>query len=210
LLLHEVIRDDKVTHNGEVFRDILAVEKRRTRSVLCDIMKILEDQNNHKDNTVGSRSKINLAYIAGFLDGDGSLMLQIKKRKDSKIGTRFMSTVCFYQDTRHEEPLKWIKEILGIGYLSRRNDGMTELRINGFKQIREILINLIPYLRFKKVQARALCEASEILAQRKYKKKGEAELRRLVDLILEIQNQNYVAKRKKTKEELLNVLGLTP
>jgi len=34
---------------------------------------------------VGSQSKTNLAYIAGFLDGDGSLMLQIKKRKDGKL-----------------------------------------------------------------------------------------------------------------------------
>ena len=39
---------------------------------------------------MGSRSKINLAYIAGFLDGDGSLMLQIKKRKDGKLKRRFM------------------------------------------------------------------------------------------------------------------------
>jgi hypothetical protein len=44
---------------------------------------------------VGSRSKITLAYIAGFLDGDGSLMLQIKKRKDgTKSSIRFMPTIC--------------------------------------------------------------------------------------------------------------------
>ena len=41
---------------------------------------ILEDQK-RKDNTVGSRSNIDLAYIAGFLDGDGSIMLQKKKKK---------------------------------------------------------------------------------------------------------------------------------
>jgi len=57
---------------------------------------------------VGSQSKTNLAYIAGFLDGDGSLMLQIKKRKDGKLKRRFMATVCFYQDSRHEKPLSWI------------------------------------------------------------------------------------------------------
>ncbi len=49
---------------------------------------------NAKGNTVGSRSKTDLAYIAGFLDGDGSLMLQLKKRKDTKLGWRFMCTIC--------------------------------------------------------------------------------------------------------------------
>jgi hypothetical protein len=65
---------------------------------------------------VGSRSKINLAYISGFLDGDGSLMLQFKKRKDGISKIRFMSTICFYQDTRHEKNLYWIRDILGKGF----------------------------------------------------------------------------------------------
>lgn len=112
---------------------------------------------------MGSRSKINLAYIAGFLDGDGSLMFQIKKRKDCARGFRFMATICLYQDTRHEKPLQSIRQTFGIGYLSRRNDGMSELRVNGFRQIKRILSDLLPYLRFKKVQAKALLQACEIL-----------------------------------------------
>ena len=99
---------------------------------------------------MGSQSKINLAYIAGFLDGDGSLMLQIKKRKDGRLKRRFMCTVCFYQDSRHEKSLYWIKKVLGIGYISKRNDGMTELRINGFKQVKNILQKLRPFIKFKK------------------------------------------------------------
>lgn len=38
----------------------------------------LEDRKPLKGNTVGSRSDIEKAYIAGFLDGDGSIMLQLK------------------------------------------------------------------------------------------------------------------------------------
>jgi len=34
---------------------------------------------------VGSQSKVHLAYIAGFLDGDGSLMLQIKPKLFIKL-----------------------------------------------------------------------------------------------------------------------------
>ena len=159
---------------------------------------------------MGSRSKIELAYIAGFLDGDGSLMLQIKKRKDGAIGIRFMSTICFYQDTRHEKTLYWIQEVLGIGYLSKRNDGMTELRINGYKQVRDILKLLLPYIRFKKLQANALHDACEILSDTKFKMLGEEKLKILVNYMVVIQNENYVTKKKKTREELLAMLGLTP
>jgi len=170
---------------------------------------ILEDQK-IKDNTVGSRSKIDLAYIAGFLDGDGSLMLQIKKRADGKNKFRFMATICFYQDTRHEKNLYWIRKILGIGYISRRNDGMTELRINGYSQTRNILTALKPYIKFKKLQCEAIIKACKILSSVKYKELNQKHLKTIVNFILAIQSENYVTKRKKTKDELFEILGLTP
>lgn len=159
---------------------------------------------------MGSRSKISQAYIAGFLDGDGSLMMQIKKRRDGKQKYRFMLTICFYQDSRHEQPLHWIREELGIGYISKRNDNISELRINGYQQVRGILKNLLPYVRFKKNQARALYKASQILSEIKNSKLSNKNLLNLVGLILVIQKENYVTRHKKTKEELLEILGLTP
>ena len=155
-----------------------------------------------------SQSKINLAYIAGFLDGDGSLMFQIKKRKDgNKSGKRFMLTVCFYQDSRHDESLNWIRSVLNIGYISRRNDGMTELRINGFKQVANIVKALLPFIKFKKIQAKVLLESANLLQKHKL---FEKDLRMLVDNILIIQSENYVTKKKRKKEDLLRILGLTP
>ena len=159
---------------------------------------------------MGSRPKVSLAYIAGFLDGDGSLMLQIKKRRDSARAMRIMSTIVFYQDTRHEAPLHWIRKILGIGYLSRRNDGMSELRINGFVQTRDILSELLPFIRFKKVQARALLKAATMLARTKMNKLTSPQLSRIADCIFAVQNANYVTRRKKNKSEIRRLLGLTP
>jgi LAGLIDADG endonuclease len=163
-----------------------------------------------KGNTVGSRSKTDLAYIAGFLDGDGSLMLQLKRRKDTKLGWRFMCTICLYQDTRHEEPLMWIRQVLGIGYISRRNDGMTELRINGFRQMHEILSDLSPYLRFKQRQAVILLAATELLSSTRLRDMTNEQLTTLADYMLAVQSHNYVTKKKKTREEVLFLLGLTP
>ena len=157
---------------------------------------------------MGSQSKNDLAYIAGFLDGDGSLMFQIKKRKEgSKARKRFMVTVCFYQDSRHEKPLLWIRKIFGIGYISRRKDRITELRIQGYKQIERIMRKLLPFIKFKKVQAKILYNSAKLLQKRKL---NEKEWRKLVDNIVRVQSENYVTKRKRTKRELLVALGLTP
>ena len=163
---------------------------------------------NLKDNTVGSRPKTDLAYIAGFLDGDGSLMFQIKKRADgNKTRTRFMLTICFYQDSRHEKTLFWIQKILGIGYISRRNDGITELRINGYRQVESILNRLVPFIRFKKTQAEILLASSKMLQKSKLE---ESDLRMMVSNILKIQKANYSTRKKKKRGELLKNLGLTP
>jgi len=155
---------------------------------------------------VGSRPKTNLAYIAGFLDGDGSLMMQIKKRSDNQK-SRFMLTICMYQDTRHERPLLWIRKELEIGYISRRNDNITELRVNGYQQVERILKLLLPYIKFKKIQAVTLLKSAKILRKEKFSRK---DLRKLVDYILAIQKENYVTRRKKSKKELMKILGLTP
>lgn len=137
-------------------------------------------------------------------------MLQIKKRKDGKIGLRFMAVICFYQDTRHERPLYWIREVFDIGYISKRNDGMTELRINGFTQVRNVLKSLLSFIRFKKLQARALIAACEILSNTKFKMLTTKQLKKIANLILVIQNENYVTKKKKTRKDLFKILGLTP
>src|SRR3989344_1470360 len=119
-------------------------------------------------------------------------MLQIKKRSDGKSKIRFMATICFYQDTRHAKDLNWIREVFEIGYISKRNDGMSELRINGYDSVKHILSILLPYIRFKKIQAKSLYEACNILSSKKYKLLLKSNLIRLVDLILLIQNENYV------------------
>ncbi len=137
-------------------------------------------------------------------------MLQLKHRSDSTLGVRFMATVCFYQDTRHEKPLLWIQKRIGGGYISQRNDGMTELRVNGFSRIRELLETLLPYIRFKQKQARALIRVCRLLEQKTIRKLSPRDMRVVIDLLSLIQNENYKSKTRKTKKELYNILGLTP
>jgi len=152
---------------------------------------------------VGRQTKpkiTDLAYIAGFLDGDGSIMFQLKKRKDTPCGKRLMVTICFYQDTRHEKPLFWIRNVFGIGYISRRNDGMTELRINGYEQVKKILQQLYPYLKFKKDQVTYLFRALDILAKKKISQLTKREKRKIVNALIGSRKQAYQSGQKKIKK----------
>jgi len=104
-----------------------------------------------------------------------------------------------------------MQNVLGAGYALCRNDGISELRINGYGKVGEILLLLEPHIRFKRVQTKALLRACEILSsERGISKLSSKQLRELVDLVLVIQNENYKARRKKTKKELYGLLGLTP
>lgn len=97
----------------------------------------------------------NLSYIAGFLDADGSIMLQVKRRNDNgKV--RVKTVICFYQDHRHKKEIDWIKSVLKCGYTYLRNDDIYELRIEGFTRTYEVLAKLKPYIRFKSRQAKLM------------------------------------------------------
>jgi len=148
------------------------------------------------------RSKnTDLAYIAGFLDGDGSVMFQMKRGKDNpEKKRRIMFTICFYQDTRHEKPLFWIKKVLGIGYVSRRNDGITELRINGYEQVGDILNNLLPYLKFKRKQVGYILTALNIVRKKKINQLSKAEKRRIADAFVKARKQTYQSGKKKEEK----------
>lgn len=164
---------------------------------------------------MGSQSSITkkateLAYIAGFLDGDGSLMLQVKKRNDTKRGWRFMATICLYQDSRHDKPLYWIRQCLGIGYISKRKDGIIELRVNGYNQCSAILQKLYSFIKFKKPQAESMLCAINILTGKRIEEISLKDRRKLLSCITKIQDNNYQSPRKRSMKQFKKMLGLTP
>ena len=94
------------------------------------------------------------AYIAGFLDGDGCIMAQLVRRKDYIYGYQVRTSIVFYQKKKNQEILSWLKHKLHFGYIRDRKDGMMEYTIVGFKEVKELLLLLYPFLRLKKVLAK--------------------------------------------------------
>ena len=134
------------------------------------------------------------AYIARFLDGDGSIMLQLVHRKDYKFGYQIRVSVCFYQKSKYRAELEKLKEILKFGYIRDRNDGMTEYTIVGKNEVKEVLEALQPYVLFKsKHVSAALRILNEMGDRRKMLKEEFLRLARLVDSYSSL---NYSKKRK--------------
>lgn len=94
------------------------------------------------------------AYIAGFLDADGSIFLQLVRRKDYKLGYQVRASVVFYQKKEQKKILRWLIHKLRVGYLRDRNDGLSEYTIVGFRDVRKVLTEIDPYLLVKRKQAK--------------------------------------------------------
>ena len=145
-----------------------------------------------------------LAYIAGFLDGDGSIFFQIVPRKDYKQKFQIRSSIAFYQKKENVEILNWLKEIFGAGYIRNRKTGMSDYTIVDSKEVKKILLLLRPYVKLKKKQVDL---GLEIIKKLDNKKSDEdfLEICKLVDKFKEL---NYSKKRTITYETVSKSLPL--
>ena len=150
-----------------------------------------------------STNPIVLSYIAGFLDGDGSIFFQIVPRKDYKQRFQIRTSIGFYQDTINVKILEWIKEQIGAGYIRHRKTGVSDYTIVESKEVRKILELLRPYVRLKKKQVEL---GLEILDKLENKKTDFdfIEICKLVDKFGEI---NYSKKRTITHDVVSKFLS---
>ena len=79
-------------------------------------------------------------YLAGFADGEGSLMIVARKRPDYQAGWKI--SLCFNVAQRESYILSQFKKHLGCGTLRQRPDGVCYYEVNNFNAIIE---NVIPF-----------------------------------------------------------------
>ena len=139
-----------------------------------------------------------LAYIAGFLDGDGCVMAQLVRRKDYIYGYQVRVSIVFYQKQNHQIILHWLKSKLRLGYIRQRNDGMAEYTIVGLQEVKAILRLLQPYLRLKKVLAGKVLK----LIKAHPNKMTPKRLIRISKLVDETASFTYSKKRTNTSETI--------
>lgn len=155
-------------------------------------------------------SKEKKAYIAGFLDGDGSIHVRLKPNSSYRFRFQIAPAIVFYQSKKEINYLKWLKEEMGVGHLRIRKDGIGELTVADINGLKEVIKNISPYLRLKKKQAILM---SEILRM-KQDVKNAKDFLRLAQKIDKFQELNYSKKRiqnsSKVEETLKKEKLLTP
>ena len=99
------------------------------------------------------------AYIAGFLDGDGSIVVSIEKRPDRRrFPYRARLKINFTQHMRHKNLMFLLKEALGkVGNIRDvRTHNLAELVIQKRSDVKATLLRLLPHLILKQRQARIM------------------------------------------------------
>ncbi len=138
-------------------------------------------------------SQTQKAYLAGFLDGDGSIYVRLKPNPTYKYGFQVAPYIVLFQSQKEKENFKKICSLIGLGYLRVRKDGILEYIIGRIDELREFLKIVKPFVILKKEQVALMIE----ILNKKEKVRNENDFRKLADLIDRFRNLNYSKKRKK-------------
>jgi hypothetical protein len=142
------------------------------------------------------------AYIAGFLDGDGSIYVKIKPNSTYRYRFQISPAIVFYQSEKEKKYLGWLRKTIGRGYLRERNDGVVEYIIGDVKSLRMLINRLMPYLRLKQKQAKLMLEVLD----KKERVRNPKEFLKLAKRIDIFQRINYSKKRIQNSTVVKKVL----
>ena len=134
-----------------------------------------------------------LAYIAGFLDGDGSIYVRLKPNSTYRFGFQISPCVAFFQAKKEKVNFARVCSLAGVGYMRERKDGIMEYIINKKDDIAVFLSQVKPYLILKKKQAELMLE----ILRTKEKVKDQKDFSKLAGMIDKFRELNYSKKRKR-------------
>lgn len=142
------------------------------------------------------------AYIAGFLDGDGSIYVRLKPNATYRFRHQVAPNIVFFQAKKERAGLEQIQQMTGVGYLRDRNDGIVEYIIGDTASMSALLQTILPYLYLKKRQALIMLK----ILQRKKLVKNGADFMKICLLIDQFQQLNYSKRRVQTSLVVQKVL----
>ncbi len=94
------------------------------------------------------------SYLAGFLDGDGSIHFQLVRQREYKFGFYIRASMSLSQSTSARSGLETIQRMIGAGYIRDRGTGMSDLVITSRPVLQQILSEVEPFVIFKREHVR--------------------------------------------------------
>ena len=132
------------------------------------------------------------AYLAGFLDGDGSIYVQLKPNKTYRFGFQIAPYIVLFQSKKDQKNFERLCAIINLGYMRVRKDDILEYIIGKQENIVKFIRLIEPYVVMKKLQIRLIKKI--IIAKSKVQNKEDFQaLAKLIDTFREL---NYSKNRK--------------
>jgi hypothetical protein len=130
---------------------------------------------------VNRLSLLDAAYLAGFVDGEGTIT--ISKSKERK-------RTCIRISNTNKEIMDWIKETVGNGHIltrtwnNKRWKNSYEYSLDGGNRVKELVCQIFPFLKIKKIQATLVLGFPQLNSGRGFKSLEENKWAREVQDLL--------------------------
>ena len=139
-----------------------------------------------------SLSTIKKSYIAGFLDGDGSIYVRAKPNLTYKYGFQIAPYIVLFQSKKDQENFTLLCALIGSGHMRERKDGILEYTISRIDAIKEFLECIYPFVILKKEQIELMLK----IIEHKSKIQDQSDFKNLLRLVDSYRELNYSKKRK--------------
>ena len=139
-----------------------------------------------------SLSSIKRAYLAGFLDGDGSIYVRLKPNSSYRYGFQVAPAIILFQSAKDKAQFEVLCSLINLGYIRERKDGILEYTINRMDNIQEFLRLVGSFVILKKKQVALMKRILEF----KKEVKQQKDFKKLMKLIDNFRELNYSKKRK--------------
>jgi hypothetical protein len=146
--------------------------------------------------------QIDCIYLAGFLDGDGSIIAQLVSRHDYKFKFQIRLTLQITQLKTRRWFLESLKDLVGAGYI-RDRDFISDYILVEPANVEKLLKQVQPFLRIKQKQAKWVLKIIEQLPSSRDSQDKFLLTCQLVDQVAEL---NDTKKRKHTAKSVAAML----
>lgn len=133
------------------------------------------------------------AYLAGFLDADGSIYVQAKPNSTYRYGFQVAPYIVLFQSAKDKINFVKLCSQINLGYMRERKDGILEYIIGRTDSIKKFIALVRPYLILKEKQAELLLK----ILKEKENVSSESDFKKLLILIDLFRELNYSKKRKR-------------
>lgn len=148
---------------------------------------------------------MNLDWIAGFFDGEGSVSLQIYRKADRRCGYGFTPRITITQAAYSQHILKHIQSELDLGGLCRCTRGVSQLEFRKLDAVSKFIQLFTERSHVKKTRLCLLAKAVSLLQNRKKKTLSKKTIIELLRIAAQIRDLNN--KRRKHHTDAKAVLS---